>query len=122
MVHARHQAALRTVWPGPIHLVWVERLAEGKVFCEDLPAAANSDWIRDLVLDCLEPERAQFMPSRECLAKGPDRESIQDALEDPRRRRDLLEELLRPTLPDLDEEAFSALLSRRFRPWMEAKG
>ena len=112
-------AALRTNWPGAIHLVWVERLGEGRLFREDLPDGADADWIRDLVRDSLDPDCTQFLPMRECLAKGATRESIQDALEETRRRRDLLEELLQPQLPDLSEEAFSALLSRRLRPWVE---
>lgn len=102
-----------------IHLVWVERSGEGRLLCEDLPAGADADWLLELVRDFLDPARAQFLPLRECLEKGATRESIQEALEEPRRRRDLLEELLRPQLPELEEEAFAALLSRRFRPWLE---
>jgi len=111
-------AALRTACSGAIHLVWVERLGEGKVFREALPAGADGQWLAGLVRDFLDPTGAHFLPLRECLC-GPDRDSIREALEDPRRRRDLLEELLRPDLPDLEEETFAALLSRRLRPWTE---
>jgi hypothetical protein len=115
-------AVLRTAGAADaIHLVWVERMGDGQLFREDLPVAANPDWMLDLARDSMDPQCAQFLPLRECLAKGPLRASILDALEEPRRRRDLLEELLVPELPDLAEDAFSALLSRRFRPWMEAR-
>ena len=111
-------ASLRTAWNGAIRLVWVERLGEGRLFREDLPVGADVDWLRGLVRDLLDPACALFLPLRECLEES-GRASIREALDDPRRRRDLLEELLRPDLPDLDEEAFAALLSRRLRPWLE---
>ena len=112
-------AALRDAWSGALRLVWVERLGEGRVFREELPQGANTRWLEDLVGDFLDPACAQFLPLRECLASR-DRESIRERLDDPRRRRDLLEELLRPDIPDLEAEAFAALLSRRLGPWLEA--
>ncbi|HXP91238.1 MAG TPA: exodeoxyribonuclease V subunit gamma [Fibrobacteria bacterium] len=102
-----------------IRLVWVERGGEGRVLEEPLPDGADAEWIRDLVLDARDPDRVEFLPIREALAKGATRELLEEALESSNRHVDFLERLLEPRLPDLSPEAFDALMARRFRPWRE---
>jgi len=113
-------AAMRTGgFPKPIRLVWVERGGEGRVLSEPLPQGADPRWIEDLGRDAEDPDRAEFLPIREALAKGATREQLEEALESPNRHVDFLERLLEPRLPDLSPDAFEALVRRRFRPWVD---
>jgi len=104
-------------WTGPIDLIWIERMKDGRVEKEPLPDSASAEWLRDLLADCRDPLRSQHVPLHAAVGKVGTRPSMEAVMEDENRHRSELERLLEPRLPDLPEAELMELVNRWFRPW-----